>query len=407
MGLAKAWMMEQEERGFSQADGDICADCVNDPFLKNWIIDGAEATECSFCGVESEVAIAASFDEFVGIVISGIHFDWNSPDNEHVAYETREGGWQANLTDTSDIVHNMDISDNSDIIDAIIKSIDNEGWVSRDFYRGSDSDILTWGWESFKSYVKNETRFFFLARERDQYDYEQLTPGDLLSAISMIIKSGDFSGIVHEVAASKNIVRIRIDDGKHYSAADIETPKTGFAKWSNRMSPAGIPMFYGAFEYETAHAETFDPKNDMGKKISTGTFNPLKPLRVLNLANLPPIPSVFDDDKAQLIHSLRFLHEFSRDISKPIDRDGREHIEYVPTQIVTEYFRRIFRLKDGVALDGITYESSKRPGTVAIVLFCENNQSINVDDEQKPEHMLRLVSVAHCKAAPLLKQYDL
>lgn len=59
MGRAKEWMMEQAARGYSEADGDICADCVNDPFLKQWVSDSAEATECSFCGAESEDAIVA------------------------------------------------------------------------------------------------------------------------------------------------------------------------------------------------------------------------------------------------------------------------------------------------------------------------------------------------------------
>jgi hypothetical protein len=54
--------------------------------------------------------------------------------------------------------------------------------------------------------------------------------------------------------------------------------------------------------------------------------------------------------------------------------------------------------------DGIAYESSKRPGTVAIVPSCENNQAIDVDDDAEPEHMRRLVSVAHQKVRPL---YDL
>jgi hypothetical protein len=405
MGRAKAWMMEQEERGYTEAVGDICADCVNDAFLKQWISDNAEATECSFCGADSDKEIAASFDDFVGVVLGGIHFDWGSPDGEGIVYETREGGWQAKLTDTTDIVSNMGISEEEDVIESIIQSIDNWSWVSRDFYRGSDSDILTWGWNSFQSYVKNESRYFFLSRTRDKYDFEQLSPGDLLKAISDIIKSDDIpKSPIQMIAPSATIIRIRIDDREHHLAADIGAPPGPNARWSNRMSPAGIPMFYGAFDYETAHAETFDPANDQGRTISAGSFVPLRPLRVLDLANLADIPSVFDEGGRDLIHSLRFLHDFARDISKPIARDGREHIEYVPTQIVTEYFRRIFRLAGGLALDGIMYRSSKRPGNNAIVLFCENGQSIDIDDDPKPQHLLRMLEVSHYVAASTLAQ---
>jgi hypothetical protein len=37
----------------------------------------------------------------------------------------------------------------------------------------------------------------------------------------------------------------------------------------------------------------------------------------------------------------------------PLQRYGGTNIEYVPTQIVTEYFRRVFRTADGGPIDGL------------------------------------------------------
>jgi len=161
------------------------------------------------------------------------------------------------------------------------------------------------------------------------------------------------------------------------------------------MSPAGIPMFYGAFDLDTAHAETFDPAMHAGKALSVGTFRSLRDLTLLDLAELPPVPSVFDLDRQPLIHSLRFLHAFAADISQPIARDGREHIEYVPTQIVTEYFRRLFRSAEGRSLDGIIYRSAKHEGANAFVLFCENEQCIDVDAPEDEGSLLRLASISY------------
>src|SRR5689334_4930348 len=104
MGRAKEWQLEQWERGYDEAEGEICATCVNDPVLKAWITDNASADVCTFCGAQAEEPIAASFDEFVGAVLAGVRFDWNHPDNEGIVYESAEGGYQASLTDTWDVL---------------------------------------------------------------------------------------------------------------------------------------------------------------------------------------------------------------------------------------------------------------------------------------------------------------
>lgn len=399
MGRAKEAWIEQMERGYGAPEGYICPNCVNDSYLVEWVSDGAEAHECTFCGATSNEPIAASFEDFVGLIVAGVRVDWSSPENEGIVYETAEGGWQANLTDTWDIISDMDISDDQEVIDAIVGAIDVWGWVPSDFYRGSESDRLTWGWDSFKRYVKNDTRFFFLSKEKDEFDYDEITPGELLSAIATLVRSGeDWSGLVRTIEAGSTVFRVRVDSEEHTSAASIGAPPVEFARLSNRMSPAGIPMFYGAYDYETALAETFSPENAEGQTISAGMFTTLKPLRILNLADLPDLPSVFDATRRQAIHSLRFLRGFARDMSQPIERDGREHIEYVPTQIITEYFRRIFRDGQAGRLDGIAYESSKRPGTIALVLFCENHHAIDRDAQASPEHLLRLNEVKHFDA---------
>jgi len=272
--------------------------------------------------------------------------------------------------------------------------IDSEAWVAREFYRGTESERLSWGWDSFKAFTKNHTRYFFLQGSGESYD--ELTPGDVLGAVSGMIRTelaGE--GLIKTVGADIDLVRIRVDDLPQITATAIGTPRPEHARQSNRMSPAGIPMFYGAFDVATAHAETFDPVAHVGMALSIGTFKAVRGLTVLDLGELPPVPSVFDQERQGLIHSLRFLHAFAADISQPIARDGREHIEYVPTQIVTEYFRRVFRLADGQALDGIIYRSAKNAGANAFVLFCENAQCIDAGEDARAETLLRLIAVAN------------
>jgi hypothetical protein len=89
---------------------------------------------------------------------------------------------------------------------------------------------------------------------------------------------------------------------------------------------------------------------------------------VLDLSSLPPVPCIFDGSRDQR-DTLLFLNEFVKSITAPVVHDGREHIDYVPTQILTEYFRRRAAGDDGPAIDGIIYPSSRRRNGRSIVLF--------------------------------------
>ena len=62
------------------------------------------------------------------------------------------------------------------------------------------------------------------------------------------------------------------------------------------------------------------------------------------------------------------------ELTRPIVKDGREHIEYVPTQIVTEYFRHVFRTSIGEQVKGILYRSSRNgEGTCCVLFFGNEN----------------------------------
>ncbi|MGE6695999.1 RES family NAD+ phosphorylase [Sphingobium limneticum] len=66
------------------------------------------------------------------------------------------------------------------------------------------------------------------------------------------------------------------------------------------------------------------------------------------------------------------MSAFIDDIARISARDGREHIDYVPAQIVTEYFRRVFRIDDA-ALDGIIYPSTRSAQGRNIALFVQRD----------------------------------
>lgn len=93
------------------------------------------------------------------------------------------------------------------------------------------------------------------------------------------------------------------------------------------------------------------------------------------------MPSLFDEENASERPAFLFLRNFAAAISQRIVGDGREHIDYVPTQVVTDYFRRIFKDDGKVRLDGLIFRSSRHEGGQCCVLFVENEHCVDAADD--------------------------
>ena len=97
---------------------------------------------------------------------------------------------------------------------------------------------------------------------------------------------------------------------------------------------------------------------------------------ILDLADVPPVPSIFESIRDTLEYDPRpsaiFLNYFATELSKPIERDDRVHVEYIPTQVITEYFRTEF-VHEGDKIDGIRYRSARRSDHCSLVLFASQD----------------------------------
>jgi len=135
------------------------------------------------------------------------------------------------------------------------------------------------------------------------------------------------------------------------------------------MSAAGISVFYAGMDPATAKAETIANLPATEQRVLTGaTWTNTRPLNILDLTKLPPIPSFYARVRYDRDH-LIFLREFVSSITQPVEHDGREPTEYVPSQIVTEYFRHRYRTHDNAGLDGIIYPSARHKRGRSIVIF--------------------------------------
>ena len=129
-------------------------------------------------------------------------------------------------------------------------------------------------------------------------------------------------------------------------------------------------MFYGSDDRETAVAEIDD---DPALGIAVGTFQTTRDATVLDLTRLPRRLGFFEqqsDSSDVDRYALNFLHHFVKSLAAKVEPGAQEHIDYVPTQVVTEWFRTAFRHRR-TAVDGIRYMSAQRPGGKSLVLFAD------------------------------------
>jgi hypothetical protein len=367
--------MEVEKRGFySVGDKYVCSACVGDKDLGRFIKDNGDKSQCTYC--KGKHSIVLHFEELIRFILECLSQEYDDPSNVGVAWNK---GWVGDVFGTYDFLDEIGIPiENMTFQDDILVSLSDRQWCKRDFYNLSPELALSYGWKEFVNTVKHKSRYVFyrVPDESNFRGHEEITPSYFLDALCSIIESLD---LYKKIKIGTMLTRVRIDSKakKYTKAEELGPPHVKDATFSNRMSPAGIPMFYGAFDLKTAIAETYTPDGE-GKVGTVGKFETVKELTLVDLSKLPSVKGIFSGASRTYRHGLSFLIEFLEDFTAPVSKDGREHIDYVPTQVVSEHLRFIHRTSDGTSIDGIIYPSSKDHGKKAVVLFCENK---NCSDE--------------------------
>jgi hypothetical protein len=373
VGYAKERQLQEWEQGWSFVDSDlaVCAKCFIDEAIKEFITEEATEKKCSYCKRRSKSSIAISMNDVLELIGESLRYEYNDPDNEGIPVEG--GEYVFDNMDTREVFSEIDtITDNDDVFEEIIDAFGDSAWVKKPFFVPSEDDELRYGWRDFVKAVKHQRRYLFLRPKRKKgVPSGGLTPDKMLDRIGAVVSE---VGLVREMDGGTRWFRARqhVPAKRYTSAIDLGTAPRKYARTSNRMSPAGIPMFYGASDRATAIAETYTPTPGTPTVVTVGTFETARDMSVVDLTDLPPVPSLFDRNRRHLRSGISFLRDFTEDVAKPIKRDGREHIEYVPTQIVTEYFRHIFRTETGGRAKGVVYKSSRNGQGKCCVLFVRN-----------------------------------
>jgi len=379
MGMAKREQQEQMERGYTLPGGFICVEHVTDQLLIDQLEQVGEKA-CELCEQTSE---SFTLDSVVTAVAEAVAFRYATPEEEGVPYDSREGGWVgASIHETDEVLMELceDAVDGEylwSFIQLIEPALESNLWTPN---RHADSlDSMQWAWEQFEEDVKKSSRFVFFENEFDE-DFSSATRS---SEFLMKLRSylDPKYGLITTLPEGTKFFRGRLTDNplsnevyEKMSDAKGLGPTSARLAASNRMSPRGIPMFYASAAPETAMKEI--AAHGLYNYARIGAFKNQRPLKVLDLTSVPLRPSPFDVENRSKDGLLEFFRDFGRNVTQPVIPDGREHIDYVPTQVVTEFFRWI----PDQELDGIKLKSAQDGQDTFVLFFTEDD----VADEGAP-----------------------
>ncbi len=358
-------------------DKTICAECVSDKALCNLVNGNLSSSVCSYCGEESEDGhlIAAPYDLIMQRVYDSIFMYYADAQDTDMPWVEKE--WLMPEANIWEVVDEFDPGWNHEFVEDLVDSCDPNLYlvqhVNNDWALENPHSALAYGWTTFKEHILYKTRYLFLSEPEDEYssgrpDYIPISK--MLDALGYLCNK---ENLIKKIPAGTEFYRVRARrKGEEFGEfSDIGVPPKGIAS-AGRMNPAGISYFYLAYDQDTAEKEVIT----FAKKWSIAKFSTKSDIMVIDFVSIPDIPSLFEPEKYDTRNNMLFLVKLVNELTLPVSKDGSEHIDYVPTQVVSEYFRYRFKTENKESVLGIRYPSVKNGGGVNLAIFESDNEML-------------------------------
>lgn len=338
-------------RGYREAEGDICLSHILEPFIVAELQSQAVDGKCQICSEVSSMANPiVEFEAVQSIVMELITSHYQPEADSGAIWDGQRYGPE--VYEPRDIAYDFctDVFQNDaedEIIELLVEAFVVDEWTTSD---SESLETAQFGWEQFASDVRFESRFVFLREfSLESVGAPHRSARFLWSLLPYVDEPG--LSLVTEIPAETAFYRGRLvkDRWSTLSGAEALGPAPAESASPNRMSPEGVPMFYGSATPETAIREIAAHGNRQFARI--GAFRNRRTLKVLDLTKLPVLPSLFDKSQRKTHGVARFFKQFTENVTEPVRPDGRAHLHYIPTQVVTEFFRWVPKTKiDGIKL---------------------------------------------------------
>lgn len=363
MGFAKRMMEDQLGHGFLLREQhlSVCFRCVDDESLCLFASRFPLIEKCDFCGACGLSGLP--LETLFKYVAECLAAEWDDPLN-CVGWE---GGWiGASVIDSSELLLALgEPFANEGLREVFVEAFERE-WCQRNPYGLLYHEALRDSWEAFSHYVKHSRRYLFLRAASPQHS-DLFGPANIIDEVLKAIINCD---LIRHLPAGSRLCRARSHSVGEFPSTAIELGSPSYRKTrANRMSPAGISMFYASEDEETALEEVL---KQGAEAATTGWWQTAVQFPYLDLVDLPRVPSVFDMVGRMKRPWVRFIERFARDLAKPVE-EVLASMDYVPTQVFTEAVRTELLDPVGMPVRGIRYQSSLQGAGVSWVLFVGPN----------------------------------
>jgi len=376
MGGMKEYAQEIEDRGWDAPDKSVCFQCMEEEFLSGFIKNHADSSSCSYCDKQVK---SLSLEKILPIIFDSLSHYYIRYDLAFIPREIED----VNSFSTSDVLEVLGLQCEGDVFADIEGSFfKDEYWVpavNGDWLGISFSDKIFDKWKYFKTHIIEESRFFFTMDHINKLDKEY-------PSIEGSISSIDFFNVVGGFAFNLGLVKLleketcyfRARKGiNHLDFKSIGPPENKHAT-AGRMNPVGISYFYLSSDEKTALCEI---KAQDGDRCSLAQFELKDDIFVIDFSQKQNPISMFDVENKTKLEMISFWNSFSNEIRKPVV--DASDINYLPTQVLSEYFSKVFRLSNGHKVSGFIYPSAYPNVGKNLVIFPEKLFGINWEDRMK------------------------
>lgn len=359
----------------------VCDNCFGDRHLKNRIKEKRKETgtaRCDFHPRKKGVPIKDVSDivapVFEGFYDAGHMSIYEYGDNGDVAI-VQEGKILSECIEELCQISERDIVDELTKLIQVSKSMTIMGMPSETDYGerkyaryGSNFNSISIVWRLFKERVKHKIRYL------DTDAIENLN--------HIFFGIQNISGAIKTIKKQTLIYRCRLASNHKKAtyylkepAKELSAPPKKLSK-HNRLSPKGIPCFYGAFTQETAVAEVRPAIHSL---IVSCQFKLRRPIKVIDLTVFREVKDYkpFDKRYAARHKLFRFLNEFLKELETPISPENTD-LDYLPTQVVAEYFQHHMEAASE-EIEGIIFYSSQRKKGKNIALFNDASKCLETE----------------------------
>ncbi len=365
----------------------ICSSCVGDTFITEWIEENGVVEKCDYCEIEV-TAKCVKIEKLCDWVDEVYRENYRPGDEYSVVIEGQDKtDWGVMGSDPREIIGEMLCTEEA-VVNDVVEVLSD--WGNYDVSRGGETYYDTTScyeripvhdshysdlWNNFCNTVKHQSRFFSTSA------IELLNE---LFAGTLKLQLTDNQALIRDINLENDerfIYRARNARGKNTRIEICLYPHRGLgappkhSAVAGRMNPAGIPVFYGAFDRETCLSELRLPVGDIAV---SGKFEIIKPLKVMDLSILHGIYkelSLFHPSFKNKTGHLEFLQRFDGEVSRPV-LPGDELLEYIPTQALVEYLANHHESN----IDGLIYSSAQTGGAGKNIVVFNNASHIEPID---------------------------